>query len=110
MLATRTLSVQLTGIAAVVFSVSVVWVWWVSPPDHTLADPRILRIALVTILVICTLGLLAWLRADYATDIRSILPLLGGREVGLYDFAGLALVVYGLWALTRFSSARRDQE
>lgn len=52
--------------------------------------------------IIAVLVGLAFIREGTGFDIRSILPFLGGREVGVYDCGGLALLGllgWGIWRL-----------
>jgi hypothetical protein len=58
---------------------------------------------LVTVILLLTLALLGWLRADHGFDVRSIVPFLSGREIGPFDWGGLALLVLAAWGLSRLN-------
>jgi len=62
------------------------------------------KIITITIIVILTCAALIWIRSDglYDFDIRTVLPFMGGRrDIGAYDWGGLALVGLGLWGIGR---------
>lgn len=59
-----------------------------------------MRTVLVTLVVLLTLALLGWMRADHQFDPRRLIPFLHG-EATLYDAAGLAVIVIALIGLTR---------
>ena len=62
------------------------------------------KLILVTIIVILTFAALIWIRSDgaYDFDIRTVLPFMGGRrDIGAYDWAGIALLAISLWGLSR---------
>lgn len=56
---------------------------------------------LVTAILLLTLAVLGWLRADHRFDIRTIVPFLSGREIGVFDWGGLALLILAAWGLSR---------
>lgn len=67
--------------------------------------------ALVTAILLLTLAVLGWLRADHRFDIRTIVPFLTGREIGVFDWGGLALLILAAWGLSRLNedpSEKRD--
>ena len=59
-----------------------------------------MRSMLVTVVVLLTLALLGWIRADHQFDPRRLIPFLHG-EASLYDAAGLVVIGIALWGLAR---------
>ncbi len=71
---------------------------------------KALQIGLILILM---LAVLTWMRSEgrYDFDIRSVIPFMHG-EVTLYDWGGLAIILFGLWGLGRLRDnvPRSDRE
>ena len=57
-----------------------------------------LQIALILLL---TLGILKFIRGGQGFDIRSVIPFMSGRDISIYDWAGLALLIIVAWGLVR---------
>jgi len=66
--------------------------------------------AAVTAILVLALALLAWIRAGDDFDIRSILPLLGGNEINIYDLGGLLMLVIAGWGLARLMYGRGGEK
>jgi len=50
-------------------------------------------------IIVITLGIVAFLRADDPSDLRMVLPFVSGQEVGLYDFAGAVVLLIAGWTI-----------
>ena len=66
--------------------------------------------AAVTAIVVLALALLAWIRAGQDFDIRSILPLIGGHEINVYDLGGLLMLLIACLGLARLARTPREEE
>ncbi len=55
----------------------------------------------VVIVLIITFAILGFIRSGTDFDMRAIIPFFSGRDIGLYDWAGLVLVVFVWWGLAR---------
>ena len=63
----------------------------------------------IVIILLITFAVLSWIRSDgeYDFDIRSIIPFMRGSDISIYDWGGLALILYGLWGLGRLRGGAR---
>ena len=69
-----------------------------------------MRPAIVTIIVIAFGALIVWIGTDSEiSHLAEVLPFLGGHEVGLYDWAGLAVLVITAWGIGRLFSNSEDE-
>lgn len=57
--------------------------------------PKLLLILFVAFCVI------AWLTRDYKVSLAGLVPFAGDGPVGLYDVAGLVMLVWAAWAARR---------
>ena len=64
----------------------------------------------IAMVLIITFALLAFVRADHDTDLRRILPFLGGQRICIYDFAGAVVVLTSTWAIGRLLWRARSAE
>ena len=53
----------------------------------------------ISLILVLTLGIVAFLRADDDSDLRMILPLVSGQRVCIYDFAGAVVLLIAGWAI-----------
>ena len=53
----------------------------------------------IAFILIITLGIVAFLRADDPSDLRMVLPFVSGQRVGLYDFAGAVVLLIAGWTI-----------
>ena len=70
------------------------------------------RMAKILLVLLVSLAVLGWLRADgsYDFDIRSIIPFMRGSEVGLHDWGGLILIGLGVWGLGRLCGPPKEDD
>ena len=66
-----------------------------------------MKAAKITVLLVIIIVLISWSRGDYDHKLPTVLPLLHGGEVGIYDAASAILAVIGIAGLTRLSHNRR---
>ena len=55
----------------------------------------------IAFILIMTLGIVVFLRADDGSDLRLIAPFISGQKVSLYDFAGAIVVLISAWSIGR---------
>ena len=60
-----------------------------------------MRLALTVVIVIFTLGLLRYLGVGSKIDLLRAVPYFGGFRPGLYDLAGVAVIIIALWGVMR---------
>ena len=69
-----------------------------------------MRSAFITIIVIAFGALIAWIASDAQIGhLAEVLPFISGRDVGLYDWAGLAVLLITTWGIAQLLR-RRDND
>ena len=66
------------------------------------------QLSVVVLIVILTFALINWCRADGTWHIVQSLPLLGGYQPGIYDVAGLIMLLMVINGIRRIR--RKDDE
>ncbi len=61
-----------------------------------------MRSAFTTIIIIAFGAVILWIASDAQIGhLAEILPFISGREVGLYDWAGVAVLAITVWGIAR---------
>ena len=66
-----------------------------------------MRIAWAVFIVLLVGRLIAWMRDGEAYPLVQVAPLIGGFDPGIYDLAGFAMLLVGIWG---FGRMRRDRD
>jgi hypothetical protein len=69
-----------------------------------------MRSAIITIIIIAFGAVILWIASDAQIGhLAEVLPFISGRDVGLYDWAGLAVLLITAWGIARLLR-RRDND
>ncbi|MCY2954841.1 MAG: hypothetical protein NTU53_23160 [Planctomycetota bacterium] len=67
------------------------------------------KLVAITFILMTMFAVIMWMRGNSHTfDVRTIVPFLDGKPVAIYSFGGLALILLGLWGLSRISAGAGD--
>ena len=64
----------------------------------------------IALILLITLAVLKFIRGGLDFDIRSVIPFMGGADISIYDWAGLALLVIFAGGLARLHRRGRPRD
>ena len=66
-----------------------------------------MKAAKITVIAVLVLAFIAWVKGNARFDhIVQVIPFLGGHRPGIYDLAGIVMILITIWGLCRLRSTR----